>query len=411
MPLPGSRSAAVPFILVTIFLDVLAFGIAIPVLPEIIRQMTEGSADLAARWTGLLMAGFAFMQFVFAPILGALSDRFGRRTILLASAFGAALDHLVVVFAPTVWWLLVGRMLCGVTAASFPVANAYIADITPPEHRARGFGLLGAALGLGFVLGPVIGGVLGGIDLRLPFMVAAGLAGLSFIYGFLVLPESLPAEHRRPFRWSQANPAASLLALRENPTVMGLAGTLVCLMLAFGVLQSVWVLSTAERFGWSPLENGLSLTLVGFATALVQGALLSPIVKRLGDRRTILGGIGTMLLAYVAYGLAPAGVVFCAAILMHTLGGVASPTMQGLITRSVDPGRQGAVQGAITSLNNLTFIAAPMIGAGLFAGFTGPAAALPLPGMPFLFGAASLGAAFLIARRVLGRMPVAVPAE
>ncbi|ACI99086.1 TCR/Tet family MFS transporter [Rhodospirillum centenum] len=399
----SAHRAAAPFILVTLLLDVLAFGLAIPVMPELVRRLVGGDLDVAATWTGILLAGFSLMQFLFAPVLGALSDRFGRRPVLLASAIGTAVDHLIVAFSPTIWWLLAGRLLSGVTAASFTTCNAYIADVTPPEKRAKAFGMLGAAFGIGFVLGPLAGGLLGSIDPRLPFLAAAGLSFLSFLYGLFVLPESLRAEHRRAFSWRRANPAGSLKALARHPVVKGLAAANVCNFLAFGALHSVWVLSTTARFGWGSFENGLSLTTVGLATAFVQGALVGPLVAKLGDKRALIAGAMTNAAAYAVYALAPAGWVFLSGIALGALGGIAGPALQGIISRIVGADEQGSIQGAMASLNSLTMIVAPMIGSTLLAVFSAPGAPLHLPGMPFLFGAAMLVSAAGIAALTLRR--------
>lgn len=402
MPPAPKRAAGVPFVLVTVLLDVLTFGLAIPVLPELVKQFQGGDSAAAAAWMGILVAGFSLMQFIFAPVLGALSDRFGRRPILLASIAGAGADQLLLAFAPGIGWLLAGRLLAGLTAANITAAYAYIADVSGPQDRARNFGLVGAAFGVGFVVGPALGGWLGEMDVRYPFLLAAGLAGLNFLYGLFVLPESLAPEHRRPFRWSRANPVAAFGVLRANRTVFGLVSAQACAVLAFGVLQTVWVLYTGQRYGWSAEENGLSLTIVGLATALVQGALIGPLVTRLGDRGAILAGFAAMACGYLLYGLGPSSLVFCTGILLHALGGIAGPTLQGVVSRSVGPDRQGAVAGAMAGMQSFVFIPAPLLGSALFSTFTAPGAAVPFPGMPFLFGTLSLLLGLFLAWRTLG---------
>lgn len=398
------RQAGIPFILVTVFLDVLTFGLVIPVVPALVRQFSGDEAS-AAWWMGIMMASFSIMQFVFAPVLGALSDRFGRRKVILASVAGAGIDQLFMAFAPGLGWLLGARLIAGLTAANITAANAYIADVSGPENRAKNFGMMGAAFGLGFIAGPALGGLLGEIDLRLPFMVAAGLAGVNFIYGLFVLPESLAPANRRPFSWARANPVGSLRALARHPAVMGLAVSRTCMVLAFGVLQTVWVLSTIKRFGWSELDNGLSLAAVGLATAVVQGGLIGHVVRRLGEARTALLGIAFEAVAYAGYGAATATLPFYGFIVLHSMGGISSPAIQSVVARSVGADEQGSVQGAFASVQSLTFILAPLIGAELFVRFTAEGAVLSIPGMPFYFGSAMLALAGLVAAWALRGAP------
>ncbi|MFV3078105.1 TCR/Tet family MFS transporter [Niveispirillum fermenti] len=405
---PSRRQAGIPFILVTVFLDVLTFGLVIPVLPGLVRHFSGDEAS-AAWWMGLMVASFSIMQFLFAPALGALSDRFGRRRVILASVAGAGIDHLFMAFAPGLGWLLAARLVAGLTAANITAANAYIADISGPADRARNFGMMGAAFGLGFIAGPALGGLLGEIDLRLPFMAAAGLAGLNFLYGLFVLPESLDPANRRPFRWARANPVGSLKALARHPVVLGLAASRTCMVLAMGIMQTVWVLYTSNRFGWSELDNGLSLAAVGLATVVVQGVLIARIVRRLGEARTVLLGITLEMVAYIGYGTATAGMVFYGFILVHAFSGISSPAIQSVVARTVGADEQGAVQGAFASVQSLTFIVAPLIGADLFARFTAAGAVVPVPGMPFYVGAATLALAGLIAAWALRRAPAAGP--
>jgi len=409
------RQAGIPFILVTIFLDVLTFGLVIPVVPSLVRHFSADDAH-AAWWMGMMVASFSVMQFVFAPVLGALSDRFGRRPVILASVAGAALDQLFMAFAPGLGWLLAARLVAGLTAANITAANAYIADISTAENRAKNFGMVGAAFGLGFIAGPALGGLLGEIHLRLPFMVAAGLAGVNFLYGLLVLPESLAPANRRAFSWRRANPVGSLTALAKHPAVLGLAASRMCSVLAMGVLQTIWVLYTTRLFKWGELENGLSLAALGLATALVQGVLISRIVRRLGEARTVLLGLTIEALAYVGYGMAGSGALFLGAIIIHALAGISSPAIQSVVTRSVGVNEQGSVQGAFASVQSLTFIFAPLIGADLFGLFTaGENAHGPLAGMPFFFGAFCLVLAALIAiwalRRAAPSPIIAAPQE
>jgi DHA1 family tetracycline resistance protein-like MFS transporter len=410
-----ARQAGIPFILVTIFLDVLTFGLVIPVVPSLVRHFSADDAH-AAWWMGMMVASFSVMQFVFAPVLGALSDRFGRRPVILASVAGAALDQLFMAFAPGLGWLLGARLVAGLTAANITAANAYIADVSTAENRAKNFGMIGAAFGLGFIAGPALGGLLGEIHLRLPFMVAAGLAGVNFLYGLFVLPESLAPANRRPFSWRRANPVGSLTALAKHPAVLGLAASRTCSVLAMGVLQTIWVLYTTKLFKWGELENGLSLAALGLATAVVQGVLISRIVRRLGEMRTALLGLAIEALAYLAYGMAGTGALFVGAIIIHALAGISSPAIQSVVTRSVGADEQGSVQGAFASVQSLTFIFAPLIGADLFGLFTAGENTHSLTaGIPFFFGAGCLVLAGLIAiwalRRAAPSPIIATPQE
>lgn len=382
------RRAAMAFILVTLVIDILGVGIIIPVLPELFKELLGGDQALAARDYGIIASVYALMQFIFAPVLGALSDRFGRRPIILISLFGLGIDYLFQAFAPSIAWLVVGRIIAGIAGASFTTANAYIADISTPENRARNFGLVGAAFGLGFVLGPLLGGVLGGINLRLPFIAAAVLALLNWLYGFFVLPESLAPENRSKFSWAKANPIGSIGNLGNYPVVSALAIAFVFTSLAQRGLETTWVLYTGYRYGWGEQMNGVTLALVGVMALVVQGFLIGPIIKRFGERQAILLGLGVSVLSFAVYGFAWEGWVMFAGIIVGSLAGVAGPAIQGLVAGSVSPSEQGKVQGALTSLISLTGIVAPIIfTTGIFAYFTSEAAVFRLPGAPFLLGA------------------------
>ena len=401
----GRRPAAVIFILITVFIDVLGIGIIIPILPELIKEFTGGSTAMAGRWFGVLASAYALTQFLFAPLLGALSDRVGRRPVILISLFGLGVDYLVMGFAPTLGWLFVGRVVAGIMGASFTTAHAYIADVSAPKDRARNFGLVGVAFGMGFIFGPALGGLLGGIDLRLPFFASAGLALVNWLYGYFVLPESLPADKRDSFSWKKANPIGSLLVLRSYPLVAGLAAAFVFLVLAQRGLETVWVLYTGYKFGWDEQANGLSLALVGIMAAIVQGGLVRPIVGRLGERRAILWAVVMGAITFTGYGLAPAGWVLLVFIVVGSIGGVAGPAIQSLVAATVPPTDQGKVQGGLTSLMSLTGIAAPLIfTAGVFSYFTSPDAPLNLPGAPFLLGALMYVFALWTLARLFRRM-------
>lgn len=417
------RQAALIFILITLFIDILGIGIIVPVLPELVKELLatervleDGSkvveVDIvrAGRYVGIIGASYALMQFFFAPILGALSDRFGRRPIILGSLFGFGVDFLVQGFAPNIIWLFIGRLFAGIMGASFSTANAYIADISAPENRARNFGMVGMMFGLGFIFGPAIGGLLGEYNTRLPFFVAAGLALVNWMYGYFVLPESLSPENRSAFSLRKANPLnapmVALANLRKYQIVGGLSIVFICTSLAQRGLENVWVLYTSFRYDWSKLDNGLALCLVGVTSAIVQGGLVRPVVKRLGERRTAIFGITVSALAFMGYGLASEGWMIPFIIVFGSLGGLAGPAIQSIVAGTVDPSDQGKVQGALTSLMSLTNIFAPVIfTAGLFSLFTASDAIIELPGAPFLTGGCLLFLALFMIIRVFGRYP------
>ena len=393
------------FIMVTLFLDVLGIGIIVPVLPHLVTGMLGGNTSLAASYYGLLAGSYALMQFLFAPLLGALSDRVGRRPVLLVSLFGFGVNYIILGFAPTITWLFIARLFSGITGASVTTANAYIADISDATNRARNFGLVGAAFGLGFIFGPAIGGVLGHFGPRVPFFVSAGIVLANWLYGFLVLPESLPPEHRRPFSIRQANPLSSLLRLREYPMVAGLALAFMFAALAQRGLENVWVLYTQYRYGWGELQNGLALALVGLMAAVVQGYLVRHVVRHFGERKTVVLGLLIASLAFVLYGLADRGWMLLAMIAVGSLGGIAGPAIQALVTGSVSPTAQGAIQGMLTSLLSLTSIFAPLIATQLFAFFTRPEAPVNLPGAPFFVGSIFMALALAMVLRTFRRNP------
>ena len=380
------RKAAIAFIVVTIFLDVLGLGIVIPVLPHLVTDFLHGNASAAAPYFGLLSASFATMQFLFSPLLGTLSDRFGRRPVLLVALFGFGLNYLLMGWAPSLAWLFVARIFSGITGASLTTANAYIADISTRQNRAQNFGLVGAMFGLGFICGPALGGLLGHLGPRLPFFASAGVVFVNFFYGLFVLPESLPPERRRAFSLARANPLGGLLRLRAYPMVAGLAVTFVCMSLAQRGMESVFVLYSRYRYGWHELENGLVLSLVGVGAALVQGVLIRRIVPRLGERRVVQLGLVLSMVGYVLYGVASRSWILLVGIVLASFGGLAAPALQGLITGEVPPTEQGGVQGTFTSLTSLCSIVAPIVASQTFAFFTGARAPFRLPGAPFFVG-------------------------
>jgi len=393
------------FILVTLFLDILGIGIIIPVLPQLVAEMLGGNESQAAAWYGGIAASYALAQFVFAPVLGALSDRLGRRPVLLISLFGFGVNYLLLGLAPSLGWLFVARTLSGVTGASITTCNAYIADISTADNRARNFGLVGAAFGIGFIFGPALGGLLGHLGPRVPFFVSAGIVAVNWSYGLLVLPESLPPERRRAFSLREANPLGGLARLRRYPTVAGLAVAFVCLALSQRGLETVWVLYTRYRYGWQELQNGLALALVGLMAAVVQGGLVRHIVRRIGERATVVTGLSVAVCGFVLYGLATQGWMILGVVVVTSIGGIAGPAIQGLVAGSVSPSEQGGVQGALTSLMSLTSIFAPLISTQLFSVFTGEGAPLELPGAPFFAGALFVAVALTVTIRVFRRNP------
>jgi len=341
----------------------------------------------ASVWVGWLLAAFAIMQFTCAPILGGLSDRFGRRPVLLLSLGGICANYLLLAWAPSLIWLFLGRLIAGATAANAATATAYIADVTPPAKRAGQFGLVGASFGIGFVVGPALGGVLGAYDLRLPFNVAAALAGCNVLYGLFVLPESLPPARRRPFDWRRANPLGSLRVVMASRDLGRLAIAWGCTWFAMGALQSTFVLANQARFGWDTQQNGLALGLAGLGSAVVQGLLVRRIVPALGERRSALVGGSMTAVAYLCIGLAPVGWVVLLGIVIQSMGAITNPAVQGMVSASAGPDRQGETQGALSSVQGLTAIVSPLVASWVFSTFTGSAAPVLLPGAPFIVSA------------------------
>jgi MFS transporter, DHA1 family, tetracycline resistance protein len=398
-----ARGAALVFIFITIVVDVLALGIIIPVLPKLVEGFLMGDTARAAEFFGLFGTVWALMQFIFSPVLGALSDRYGRRPVILISCFGLGLDYILMALAPTLWWLFAGRVISGITAASFPTAGAYIADVTPPEKRAAGFGMIGAAWGVGFVMGPALGGLLGEVNPRLPFWVAAGLTLLNALYGLFVLPESLAPESRKAFSLRRANPVGSLVLLRSHPELLGLSLVNFTYMLAHQVLPSVFVLYTSFRYGWSERATGLSLAFIGVFNIIVQAGLVKRIVARFGERRALFAGLLCGCAGYAIYGLAPVGIAFLSAMPVFAFMGLVGPSAQGLMTRRVGPSEQGQLQGANSSIIGITGLIGPGLFTLTFASFIGSHRDWRLPGAPFLLAALLMVMALLLARRVTSR--------
>lgn len=383
----SARPAAVGFIFVTLLLDIVGLGIIIPVIPQLIQELTGADVSEASRYGGWLLFAYAFFQFLFAPLVGALSDRYGRRPVLLLSLLGFGLDYLVLAFAPTLAWLFVARVVSGIFGASFTTGFAYIADVSPPEKRAQNFGLVGAAFGLGFIIGPVTGGILGELGPRVPFLVAAGLTLLNMAYGYFVLPESLPADRRRPFEWKRANPLGTLLALRRYPQVIGLISSLVFVYIASHAVQGTWAYFTIEKFNWSPKDIGLSLGAVGILSAFVQGFLIRKAIPALGAWRTLIVGMVCNVTGLVLFALVQSQWMLYAFLIPYAFGGLAGPALQGLLSNGVPENEQGELQGAMSSMMSATSIVGPPLMTTIFATFTEDGAPVYFPGAPFVAGA------------------------
>jgi DHA1 family tetracycline resistance protein-like MFS transporter len=393
------RKAAVVFIFITVMLDMLALGLIAPVLPKLVLSFLSGDAPDAARMFGIFNTVFAIMQFVFSPVLGVLSDRFGRRPVILLSNLGLGLDYIVMALAPTLGWLFLGRVISGITAASITTGTAYVADVVSPEKRAGAFGMIGAAFGVGFVLGPALGGLLGNSDPRLPFWVAGGLSLANALYGFFVLPESLPAEKRQAFSLRRANPVGSLKLLRSHPELSQLAVIQFVGYLAHEVFN-VWVLYTIFRYGWKEGTVGLSLALVGICSVVISAGMVPAIVSRLGERRTLYVGQFFGAVGMVLAGLARTSLFFFLSIPVMMLWTISSPAAQGMMTRRVSESEQGELQGAISSLASLAWIFGPALFTFTFAFFIDPVRGWNLPGAPWYLGGFLLFVAMGLATRI-----------
>jgi len=381
---PSSNRRALTFIFITVLIDMIGFGIIIPVMPELIMELTGEGLSRAALYGGWLLFLYALMQFFFAPIIGNLSDRFGRRPVLLCSLVAFGFDYLLMGFAPTIVWLFVGRFVAGIAGATHSTANAYIADVSPPEERAQNFGLMGAAFGLGFILGPVLGGLLGEYGPRVPFFAASVLALCNAVYGFLILPETLPAEERRPFDLRRANPVGALAQMRRYPVIVGLFGAFVLYMVSHNANPTTWTYYTMLKFGWTEREVGYSMGFVGLGVALVQGFLIRAAIPRMGELRAVYLGYALMSLAFMGFAFASAGWMMYAFIVPFSLGGLATPALRGIMSNTVPANAQGELQGALSSVMSLTAIVAPVFMTQLFGYFTSDAAPLYFPGAPFL---------------------------
>ncbi len=394
---------ALLFIFITVLVDVIGLGIIIPIVPKLIENLTGLGINEASKYGGWLLFSFAMMQFIFSPILGGLSDRFGRRPILLLSLFGLGLDYIFHAFAPTIAWLFVGRIIAGIMGASFSTATAYIADISTPEKRAQNFGLIGAAFGLGFIIGPVIGGISSKWGTNVPFLIAAGLTLLNVIYGYFVLPESLSKDNRRAFEWKRANPISSLKNLRKYPVVSGLVISLVLTFIASHAVQSNWSFYTMYKFNWTAEIVGYSLAVVGVLVAFVQGFLIRKIIPRLGQAKSIYLGMSFSALGLLLFGLASESWMMFAFLIPYCLGGIAGPSIQGVISSQVPANEQGELQGALTSLMSLCGVFGPLLMTNLFAFATAKNSTFHVPGAPFFLAAFLTLVSFFLSYRVLSK--------
>lgn len=384
----SQKKSAIGFIFITMLIDFTGFGIIIPVLPRLIEQLTGGGLDVAAIYGGLLTISYSTMQFISAPVLGGLSDRFGRRPILLGSLFGLGLDYIFLAFAPTIAWLFVGRIIAGITGASFTTAQAYIADVSEPEKRAQNFGLVGAAFGIGFIIGPVIGGLFSQFGLRVPFLISAGLALINWLYGYFILPESLGKENRRPFDWKRANPVGSLLHIKKYPALIGLLAALFLLYVASHSVQSSWTYYTMEKFHWNEAWVGYSLGFVGIVVGVVQGGLIRVIIPKIGQVKAVYYGLILYIIGFVLFAFATQGWMMFAFMLPYGLAGIFGPAMQGLISNGVKANEQGELQGVTAGLMSAAAIIGPLIMTNLFAYFTDSNKnGIYFPGAPFILAA------------------------
>lgn len=399
----AKKNAALGFIFVTLLIDVIGFGIIIPVMPRLISEMLHVGIPEASEYGGWLIAAFAIMQFLFSPLMGNLSDRFGRRPVLLASLLGFGIDYIFLVFAPSIGWLFVGRIIAGIMGASFTTAAAYIADISEPEKRAQNFGMIGAAFGLGFIIGPALGGILAKYGLRAPFIGAASLTLLNWLYGFFVLPESLKPENRRPFQWARANPVGSLEFFLRYKVILGLVASIVLIYIAGHAVQSTWSYYTMEKFSWTEEWVGYSLAFVGLMVAIVQGGLIRYIIPKLGQQRSVYIGIMLYAIGFFLFGIATEGWMMFAFLVPYCLGGIAGPSLQGIMSTQVPPNEQGELQGALTSLMSLTSIIGPIMMTWIFHHYSDKTSGVYFPGAVMIAGAVLTIVSAFLARLSLKR--------
>jgi DHA1 family tetracycline resistance protein-like MFS transporter len=388
---------ALTFVFITLLIDVIGISIIIPVMPTLIEQLIHGDVSVAAKYNGWLMLTYALMQFVFSPVLGGLSDRYGRRPILLISLLGLGIDYVFLAMAPSIAWLFIGRAIAGIAGASFTTASAYIADVSTPEKRAQNFGLIGVAFGVGFILGPVIGGIASDWGPRAPFWLSAGLSMVNFLYGFFVFPESLAKENRRAFNWKRANAVGSLLQLRKYPVVSGMVISLTLVYIAAHAVQSTWSFFTIFKFGWSEKIVGYSLGLVGLLIAVVQGGLIRVAIPKLGKENAVLVGLALYAIGMFLFSFANQSWMMFAILIPYCLGGIAGPALQGIISGEVAANEQGELQGGLTALMSVTSIIGPLLMNNLFSYFSSKNAPVYFPGAPFLLGGLLMIASILFA--------------
>ncbi len=397
----SNRSAAISFIFITLLIDVTGIGLIIPVVPGLIEELIHGDISEASKYSGWLAFAYAIMQFIFAPLLGNLSDRFGRRPVLLLSLFGLGIDYIFLALAPSIGWLFLGRIIAGLGGASFTTATAYIADISTPKNRAQNFGMVGAAFGVGFILGPVAGGLLGEYGVRIPFIAAACLSILNCAYGYFVLPESLAAENRRPFEWKRANPLSTLQQLKKYPAVSGLIISFFLIYLASNAVQSTWSFFTIKQFNWSAKMIGISLGLVGLLVGLVQGGLIRFINPLLGNKRSVYVGLALYSAGLFLFAFASQSWMMFVFLIPYCLGGICGPALQSIMSGQVPANQQGELQGGLTSIMSLTNIIGPVLMTGLFSYFTKPTTTVQFSGAAFFLGGIFMVVSLLLAYRSL----------
>lgn len=400
---PGRN--ALLFIFITVLINMIGFGVIMPVMPDLIMEVTEEGRAEAARWGGLLTMAYALMQFVMMPVIGSLSDRFGRRPIILCSLCAYSLDFLLMALAPSLAALLIARILAGAFSATFSTANAYIADISPPEKRAANFGLMGAAFGLGFIIGPALGGLVGdAFGHRAPFFAVAGLGVLNLVYGLIFLPETLAPENRREFDWRRSNAIGTFRYFRQYPVILPIAAATLLYQLAHWTFPSVWAYYAGLRFGWSAKDIGVSLMAVGLASAIVQGGLSRIVIPRIGERRAAFFGAGIAIVTYAGYGLVDEGWMIYPLIAIGALGGFTTPSLQGIMSRTVPSDAQGQLQGAIGSINGVSMIIGPTMMTQIFAAFSRDDAVIAFPGAPFMLASLLTATAMIPLFAAIGRV-------
>jgi MFS transporter, DHA1 family, tetracycline resistance protein len=395
------KSPAIGFIFITMLIDIIGLGIIIPVIPKLISELIHGDISEAAKYGGWLLFAYAFTQFVFSPLIGNLSDKYGRRPVILISLFGFSLDYLLLAFAPTITWLFIGRIISGITGASITTASAYIADVSTPENRAKNFGLIGAAFGLGFIIGPVIGGFLGQYGARVPFYAAAVLCMVNFLYGYFILPESLAKENRRDFSWKRANPVGAILSLKKYPTLIGLIVATFILYTASHAVQSNWSYFTIYQFGWDEKMVGISLGVVGLLVGIVQGGLIRYVNPILGNKKSIFTGMALYCLGMFLFSVATETWMMFVFLIPYCLGGISGPALQSVVSEQVLPTEQGEIQGTMTSIMSASSIIGPPMMSSIFYYFTHKTAPFQMAGAPFVLGGLLMLISLVIAYKSL----------